>query len=365
MDAEASEKIIAHLDLDAFFASVEEVYRPWLKDKPIAVGSDPQDGHGRGVVSTANYKAREYGIHSALPISHAWRLSEQAKKQGKEPVTFLQPNFALYKKVSENVAKVIMRHSADIEQASVDEFYFDLTAAGTFTAAEKICADIKKEIKKTEKVTCSIGIAPNKYIAKIAAGFKKPDGLYVVTPENVLKFLAPLNIRDIPGIGPKTAEIFYKKNIKTIMELRQFSETELKTLVGKHGIGIYQMARGIGSTEIIYERQAKSIGEQTTFDYDSLEAGHILNVYQKLCGSVFASFTRTDFTAFKTITVTVRFSDFQTQNKSHTLKTPIAKTNKKQFEIEALKLLLPFLDKRQNPKRKPIRLIGVRIEKLI
>ena len=196
-------RIIGHLDMDAFFASLEEAGSEIFYGKPIVVGADPKNGQGRGVVSTANYKAREYGIKSALPISKAWQLSQKAKAEGKPEAVFVQPDFERYEKAHEEIFEVIKRHSDLVEPASIDEFYFDLSFAQNFLKAEEICKKIKKEIKGKLKVTCSVGIGPNKLIAKIAAGIKKPDGLFLVLPQDAEKFLEPLSIREIPGIGPK------------------------------------------------------------------------------------------------------------------------------------------------------------------
>ena len=358
-------RIICHLDMDAFFASVEEQKRPHLAGKPIVVGSPIIEGVGRGVVSTANYKAREYGIHSAMPIMTAWRLSEEARKQGKDEVVFLPVDFALYNKVSAHVSEIIKKYSALVEQASVDEFYFDLSGTGSFAKAEAICRKIKAEIKVTEKVTCSVGIGPNKLIAKIAAGIKKPDGLLVVKGEQAQEFLNPLNIRELPGIGPKTAEIFYKKGIKKVGDLLVFSREELKSLMGKHGESIFQKARGIDDSPITEFHKVKSIGEQTTLSENTLNAVTIYDVFKKLSDGVFSSFSRSDFSGFKGMAVTVRFADFQTQSSSKSFKEPIGRLGKKQFELEALRLLLPYLDLQKNPKNKPIRLVGIRIEKIV
>jgi len=359
-------KIICHLDMDAFFASVEEVTTPRFLSKPIVVGSEVDKfGRGRGVVSTANYKAREYGIHSAMPISVAWRLSQEAKKQGKDEAIFLPVDFELYHKVSESVLEIIKKYSQEVEQASVDEFYFDLSLASSFEKAEVICQKIKDEIKGKEKVTCSVGVGPNKLIAKISAGIKKPDGLFLVLPESVQDFLNPLGIKELPGIGPKTAEIFYKKNIKIIKELIKLSLQDLQELLGKQGEKIYYKARGIDDSVIEEHKDAKSIGEQTTFDVNSLDAVFVFDVFKKLCDSVFEKFVASEFATFKTISVTVRFSDFQTQTSAKSIKEGIGKFQKKRFEIEALKLILPFLDLQRNPKQKPIRLIGIRIEKIV
>ena len=358
-------RIIAHLDMDAFFASVEEQKRPHLAGKPIVVGSFVDEhGKGRGVVSTANYKAREYGIHSAMPSSTAWCLSEEAKKQGKDEVVFLPVDFSLYNKVSENVANIIKKYSESIQQASVDEFYFDLSFAKNIKKAGEICKKIKSEIKATQKVTCSVGIAPNKLISKIAAGIKKPDGSMVVEENDVQNFLNPLGIRELPGIGPKTAEVFYKKDITVISDLLAFSKEELKQMLGKNGESIYDKSRGIDDGLIIQHQPAKSIGEQITFDVNSLDVVFIYGVFKKICESVFKKFMESEFSAFKTMAITVRFSDFQTFTTAKSVKGGIGKRDKRVFEIEALKLLLPYCDRQKNPKQKPIRLIGIRVERL-
>lgn len=357
-------RIIAHLDMDAFFASVEEATTPRFKGKPIVVGSDPNKGYGRGVVSTANYKARAYGIHSALPISIAWKLSQEAKKQGKEEVIFLPVDFELYNKVSATVSQIIRAHSNSVEQASVDEFYLDLSSAKSFKNAEDICKKIKTEIKEREKITCSVGIGPNKLIAKIAAGIKKPNGLFVVEGENIQNFLNPLSIGELPGIGPKTEEFLNKKGIKKIEDLIKLSHEELKNMLGKNGESLYYKARGIDNSPVTEHHQVKSIGEQTTFSQNTLEPLFIFGTLEKLSDSVFKSFTNSGFNSFKTIAITVRFADFETKTSSKSFKEAISKDNKKKFEIEVLKILLPYLDKRSNPNKKPIRLIGVRIEKL-
>ena len=359
-----SDRIIAHLDMDAFFASVEEVTTPAFFGKPIVVGSEIINGVGRGVVSTANYKARAYGIHSALPISVAWRLSQEAKKQGKDEVIFLPVDFELYNKVSAYVRQIIDKYSSLVEQASVDEFYFDLTNLGSFKKADFVCKKIKEEIKKEKKLTCSIGVGPNKLISKIAAGFKKPDGLFLVTQEEAQGFLNPLPIREISGIGPKTAELLYKENIRTVKDLNKFSLEELKNLLGKQGERIYYSVRGVDDSSITEHHEVKSIGEQTTFSQNTLDVLTICDKMTELSRNVFKTFEESGFYEFKTITITVRFADFETKTSSKSFKDGINKNNKNKFELEVLKLILPFLDKRSNPKRKPVRLIGVRLEKI-
>lgn len=362
-------RIIAHLDMDAFFASLEEAGSPIFKDKPIAVGSDPKNGMGRGVVSTANYKAREYGIHSALPISVAWRLSQKAKAEGKPEVVFLPVDFERYNKASSQVLEIIKKYSEIVEPASIDEFYFDLSlpagrqvSTESFEKAETICKKIKKEIKENLKVTCSIGIGPNKLISKIAAGTKKPDGLVMVEESESGKFLEPLPIRELPGIGPKTEQIFLAKGVKIIKDIKKFSREDLYDLMGKWGLDLYLKVRGIDDTSLVENWTAKSIGEQTTFEKDTLNFIEIGEVFENLCRSVYKRFLESGFKSFKTIGVTVRFSDFETKTTAKTLKQPAS--NEKEFNIEALKLLLPYIDRRKNPRQKLIRLIGVKMEKL-
>ena len=193
-------RIIAHLDMDAFFASVEERDSPRLAGRPVVVGSDPEDGRGRGVVSTANYAARAYGIRSALPISTAWRYSEAARAKGLPPAVFLEVNMEKYARESRRIMEIVRAHvRGDVEQASVDEAYIDLSFAGSYECAEEIARAIKDEIKMKERLTASIGIGPNKLIAKIASDRQKPDGLTVVREEDAEQFLGAAQSARDPG----------------------------------------------------------------------------------------------------------------------------------------------------------------------
>ena len=356
-------RIVGHLDMDAFFASLEEAGSPIFKGKPIAVGSDPKNGNGRGVVSTANYKAREYGIHSALPISVAWRLSQKARSEGKPEVVFLPVDFERYNKASDKIFEIIKKYSKSVEPASIDEFYFDLSFAKDYKSAEKICFKIKKEIKEKLKITCSVGIGKNKLIAKIFAGTKKPDGLVAIKPKDSEIFLEPLSIRKLPGIGPKTEQILNQKGVKTIKDLKKLSKDQLIESFGKWGEDIYSRARGIDEASLVENREAKSIGEQVTFQQDTLNFVEIGEVFNNLCKSVFGRFLESGFKSFRTVGVTARFSDFETKTSAKTLKAE--STSEKEFKVETLKLLLPYLDKRKNPRKKLIRLVGVKMEKLI
>ena len=355
-------RIVAHIDMDAFYASIEERDTPRFHGLPLAVGADPDGGKGRGVVTTANYKAREYGIHSAMPISKAWQLSESAKRQGKPPVVFVHTEMAKYRAVSAKIMGVIRRFTPIVEEAGIDEAYSDVSLAGSWDKAEEVCRDIKREILAQERLTCSFGIGPNKLIAKIASNHHKPDGLTVVRQEQSEAFLAPLPIRVIPGIGPKTEEELARLRIRRVEDLKQYSHVELKQMLGNYGLELYEKIRGRDNSPIEQFYEVKSISEQETFEEDTCDSTFIGERLKEMCESVMRRMATEGFVGFRTAGVTVRFADFETKSRSHSLGMP--GNSAATLHVEALKLLLPFLDGRENPRRKMIRLIGVKIEKL-
>lgn len=336
---------------------------------PVVVGADPRDGKGRGVVSTANYRAREYGIHSAQAISVAWRLSEAAKRKGKPAAIFMGVNMEKYGSASEKVMAIIQKHVPVVEKAGIDEAYGDLTFTGSYKRAETICKKIKAEVKKQERLTVSVGIAPNKFIAKIASGTRKPDGLTIIGADDeascielVKVFLEPLSVRQIPGVGPKTEALLLGKGIRIVKDLKKFSREELVEFLGKLGTDLYDKARGRDDSPIVEEYTPKSVGEEETFLEDTRDPNLISEHLLVLGEAAFRRFRRSGFKSFRTIIVKVRFSDFETKTRSYTLGKPTSTLDVLRFEI--LRLILPFLDRRENPRRKAIRLIGVRLEKL-
>ena len=352
-----------HLDLDAFFAAVEERYNPQFRGRPIVVGADPKAGKGRGVVSTANYAARKFGIKSAVPISQAWRLAEEARRRGEPATVFLRGNYSLYREVSERIMAILASGGGAFEQSSIDEAYLEWQFSNDpWCETEERAKVIKGKIFEQEGLTCSVGIGPNKLIAKIASDFKKPDGLTVVRPEGVEMFLDPLPIRVIPGIGPKSEMLLHQKSIRTIADLRAVDSARLVEWFGKWGEDLFHKARGIDDSPVSNEWEPKSIGEQETFERDTLQAAYILERARDLSSSVHRRFRQEGFKSFRTVVVTVRFADFETFTRSHT--PPKSLTTAESLQGEILRLLLPFLDRRQNPHRKKIRLIGVRVEKL-
>lgn len=338
-------QIILHVDLDAFFAQIEERENPRFKGKPIVVGSDPREGKGRGVVSTANYKAREYGIGSSLPISQAWRRCPEA--------IFLPVNMEFYQQVSEEIMDIVRKYSDTIEKVSVDEAYLDVSFLSGYKKAEQTAKKLKKEILKKQKLTCTVGIGPNKIVAKIACEQAKPDGLRVITPKKVLDFLDPLNIKKIPGIGPKTAQKLGED--KTIKELRKYSKNYLKGLLGKAGEAIYQRARGKDNSLIETEREVKSVGKEHTFQKDTRDSKLIFDILETISEDVYKEIKKNDY-SFMTITVVCRFKGFETKTKSKTLKA--SSQNKEILKRETKKLFLRFIVE----SGKPIRLVGLRIK---
>jgi DNA polymerase IV (DinB-like DNA polymerase) len=355
-------RIIAHVDMDAFYASVEERYDPELRGRPVVVGADPKGGTGRGVVTAANYPARKYGIRSALPISRAWRLAEAARRRGQPEAVFVRGNHALYREVSHRIMTIIARGADAFEEASIDEAYLDLSSLAEMERADVHARTLKKEILEGEGLTCSVGIGPNKLVAKIASDFRKPDGLTVVRPDEVLGLLDGLGIRVIPGIGPKTEHFLQQQGLKTVADLRQIELGQLREWLGKGGEDLYQKARGISDAPVSNEWEPKSVGEQETFEEDTLDPAVVLERAQALANTVFRRFVGAGFAAFRTVTVTVRFMGFVTVSRSRTGKLPL--TDLAGLQAEVRQLLQPFFDARENPKGKKIRLIGVRVEKL-
>lgn len=351
-------RIILHIDMDAFFASVEERENPKLKGRPIVIGADPKGGKGRGVVSTASYAARKFGIHSAMPISKAWQLCPAPQ------CAYLPGDMRLYEIVSERIMKLVrecVEQYAEagplsgrrsglrilIEQVSVDEAYADVSYCGTFEAATQLAQTIKETIMARERLTCSVGIGPNKLIAKIASDFKKPDGLTVVRSEGVEDFLNPLPIRKLPGIGPKTEILLARRGIQTVADLRLALSADDE---------LYKKACGLDDSPVVVAYAAKSIGHETTFPADTRDQALLTKTLLELCGEVMGEVRRAG-AVFKTITVRVRFDNFETHTSSHTLRSHA--DDGTLLKQSALKLLFPYFR-----KKRLIRLIGVRVSNL-
>jgi DNA polymerase IV (DinB-like DNA polymerase) len=269
---------------------------------------------------------------------------------------------AKYATVSGEIMTLCRGYADLVEQASIDEAYLDLSPSGTFEAAEDVCRRLKQAVREQQQLTMSVGLAPNKLIAKIASGLRKPDGFTVVRPEEVETFLAPLPIRTIPGIGPKTEALMAQQGIVRISDLAARTTDELCVKFGKRGVDFYDRARGRDESPVSSEWIPKSISEQETFATDTRDATQLLDHLSRMCLHVMERVRTGGFSQVGTVAVTVRFADFETSSRAHTLDAPTS--DRRLVRAEAIKLLLPFLDKRRNPKGKAVRLLGVRVERL-
>jgi DNA polymerase IV (DinB-like DNA polymerase) len=315
---------------------------------------------------TANYKARQFGIGSALPISRAWRLAEAARRRGEPATVFLRPDMPHYREVSARIMERLERRADGFEEASIDEAYLDVSSAESFAAARELLTRLKREIRDAEELGCSVGIAPNKLVAKIASGWQKPDGLTVVEPERVIDFLGPLPLRVIPGIGPKSEHFLHEQNLRTVEDLRRIPESVLREWFGKWGARLFEKVRGIDDSEVSNEGTRKSLGEQETFERDTRDQSIVTAHLERMAERIVAKLAAKEFKGFRTVTVTVRFADFQTRNRSRSLKEGIRIDADALAQLKAVasKLILPFFDARENPRAKAFRLIGLRVEKL-
>ncbi|MEM4389177.1 MAG: DNA polymerase IV [Candidatus Micrarchaeia archaeon] len=347
----AGGRVILHVDLDAFFAACEERDRPEIRGKPVVVGADPKGGRGRGVVATCNYAARARGIRSAMPISLAYKLCPEC--------VFLRPNFELYVTTSERIMKILRAYADKMEVVGIDEAFLDVSgrSGGSFEEAEKLARKIKMEIYAKERLTCSIGVAPNKLVAKIASDFRKPDGLTVVKPHEVTKFLAPLPVRKLWGVGPKTEERLREMGISTIGELAAFDVVRLAEEFGSVGTWLHRAANGIDDSEVVEEWEVKSIGRERTFEKDTLDERVIRPAVEELCGDV-AERVVQEGVFFKTVGVKVRFTGFHTVTRAKSLPHPSQSAEALRKTVQ--ELLRPFLS---GPNK--IRLIGVRVTGLL
>ncbi|WP_319506498.1 DNA polymerase IV [uncultured Methanolobus sp.] len=348
MKNSSRERITLHLDMDSFYSSVEARERPDLKGLPVVVGSDPKGGSGRGVVSTCSYEARRFGIHSGMPISKAYRLCPDA--------VYLPVNMKLYKDASEKIMDVIRIFADKFQQVSVDEAYIDIgDSISDYESATLLAQKIKSEVKRLQGLKCSIGVAPNKVIAKIASDFNKPDGLTVVRPEGVQDFLFPLHASKIPGIGKKTQPILQEIGIETVGQLASCDVQLLIARFGKFGVVMHQLANGIDMREVKEREEVKSISTEDTFDEDISDPGEIERSLTGLSEKVYTSLIKKRF-RFRTVTLKVRFEDFRTYTRAKTLHA--ATTDKEAIRKTSLSLMEEFLGKGR------FRLLGVGVTKL-
>lgn len=347
--------------MDAFFAAIEERDNPQWRGMPLVVGADPKHGTGRGVVSTANYAARQFGIRSAMPIRKAWELAHTAATNGKPHTIFLPGNYRHYGQVSHRIMALVRQLIPIVEQRSVDEAYGDISFTQSFATARLFCQELQRLIFVQEQLTVSIGIGPNKLVAKIASDLHKPNGLVVISPSIVQSQLAPLRIEVIPGIGPKTAALLHHHHIVTIADLHHASRDVLGTWLGRWGEKLYDKIRGKDTSLVQENPPPKSISKQSTLRYDTLHSSTLLNLIMELCQDVTHELHTEGFLGAKTLTVTVRYADFTTTSKARTYHHYLR--TYKDIVRAAFRQVLPYLDSRLNPHHNLIRLLGVRLQK--
>ncbi|VUT26729.1 MAG: DNA polymerase IV [Candidatus Methanolliviera sp. GoM_asphalt] len=349
-------RVILHLDMDSFFSAIEVREDPNLKGLPVIVGkeieAEEKEGERRirGVVSTCSYEAREYGIHSGMAISRAYELCPDAK--------FLPVNRALYEKVSKEIMEIVKRYADKFEQVSIDEAFLDVsTKVKDWNEARGYAYKIKKETVNKEGLTCSIGAAPNKMVAKIASDFAKPDGLTVVEEAKVKMFLDPLPVGKIPGVGPKTEKILSGMGIERIGQLAEYDTQELFKKFGRYGRRLYLVSKGIDESEIKEKRERKSLGRERTFAKDTKDPKLINTHIDDLASKVYEALKEGGF-LFRTISVKVKFEDFAVHTRSKTIKAFYS-------DLYTLKKVSKdLMEEFVGEKNKKIRLVGVRVSNL-
>jgi DNA polymerase IV len=339
-------RVILHVDMDAFFAAVEQRDRPELRGKPVIVGADPKAGLGRGVVSTASYEARPFGVTSAMPISRAYRLCPTG--------VFLPVDMDKYAHVSDQMMEILGRFTDLVEPLSIDEAFLDVTGSRRALGdAEAIARALKRAIHEELDLTASVGVATCKLIAKIASDMRKPDGLVIVPPGSEASFLAPLPLLRLWGIGPKTEERLVKAGLHTIGDLARCAPTTLERRLGTHGQDLIQLARGIDERPVSAgSAEAKSLGQEHTFDKDVADRERLRRTLLAVADNV-AHRLRERKLAGRTVTLKYRDASFSTLTRAATL--PQAAADAQTLFDTAWRLLLAV------HKDQSVRLLGISV----
>lgn len=346
MKKEGHIRKIIHVDMDAFFAAVEQRDNPELRGKPVIVGGKPG---GRGVVSTCSYEARKYGVRSAMPTNEAYRLCPHG--------IFVGARFDAYKEASEIVRNIFFEYTDLVEPLSMDEAFLDVTNNHKGNpSATLVAKEIRQRIFEATQLTASAGVAPNKFIAKVASDFNKPNGLTVITPDKVEAFLEELDIKKFFGVGKATQKKMHALGIKTGADLKKWTEIDLVKAFGKPGRFYYKIVRGIDNREVKPHQTRKSYGKERTFSEDVGDLNWVNNFLDELAGSISEGMQKIP-TAGKTITLKVRYKNFDTITRSQSL---THHTNKKE-EISSIARQL--LEQTEAGTRE-IRLLGISLSNL-
>ncbi len=300
---------IIHVDMDAFYASVEQRDDPQLRGKSVIVAWRGN----RSVVCAASYEARAFGVRSAMPAGRAERLCPNA--------IFVAPDFTRYRAVSRSVREIFKRHTDLIEPLSLDEAYLDVTANKTgLPTATLVARTIREQIRKELNLTASAGVAPNKFLAKLASDWRKPDGLFVIQPEGVDAFLLPLRVGRLPGVGKVTEEKLAKLRIQTVGELRGLDLSVLEQHFGRYGVRLYELARGTDDNEVVPDRPTQSISVEDTFEYD-VPLAETEPMIRRLAEKLWSASRKESRTA-RTVILKLKTSEFKILTRSHTPGSP-------------------------------------------
>jgi len=338
----AHQRKIIHIDMDAFFASVEQRDKSEFRGKPLIVGGKP---NARGVVAACSYEARKFGIHSAMPCSQAYRLCPTA--------IFVPPRFNVYREVSEQIRAVFWRYASEVEPLSLDEAYLDVSYTQDFNgSATYIAKAIKNDILSETQLVASAGVSYNKFLAKIASDMDKPDGLYVIKPDQALAFIEGLSIGKFHGIGPATESKMNKLGIHTGADLRAWNEQDLVKYFGKSGHHFFHISHGIDERAVQSTRKRKSVGKETTFQQDIQSILALRDHANSLSEQVWETLQSQKLTA-KTLTLKVKYANFTQVTRSI--------THDSALDLMTIKSLLPRLLNRTEAGGIAVRLIGVSV----
>ncbi|MBI4422536.1 MAG: DNA polymerase IV [Elusimicrobia bacterium] len=344
----AAARIVSHVDMDCFFAAVEEREDPSLKGRPVIVGADPRGGLGRGIVATCNYEARRFGVRSALPISIAFQRCPKG--------VFLRPRFPLYAQASRRVMQHLQFAADVFEAAGIDEAYLDMSSSGTYEAARERARALQAAVRDGEGLSCSIGVGPNKLVAKIGSDHRKPGGITVVIDRRVQEFLDPKSVGALRGVGPKTRERLAELGVETIRQLREAPAALLARELGRFGEPLGRQARGLDERPVDPARETKSTSREHTFEADTDDIQAVRGTLRACVRRVREDMLDEGFWA-RTLTVKVRFEGYETHSRQTTLRLPTASLAV--LDSAALALATPFLE-----SGRKFRLVGFGASKL-
>ncbi len=332
---------ILHCDMDSFYASVHQRDDPELRGRPVVIGGNPES---RGVVAAASYEARKYGVRSAMPASRARRLCPHA--------VFIRPEFPRYRQASNQVFEILRQFTPVVQVVSIDEAYLDVTDhLGDLGSATAVARAIRQQVRDDLDLTVSIGVGPNKLIAKIASDFNKPDGLTVVKPDRVQEFLDPQEVRVLRGVGPATEARIVELGYRTVGDLRRAGRSDLEQRFGKYGAVLYRFARGIDDRPVSTRRKRKSLSCERTFAEDLTDRTQMLEQLASMAERVAAGLGRRDLAA-RTISIKVRYPDFETVTRARTDRSAVAEESR---IVETVQELLG----RTEAEERGVRLLGV------